>query len=153
MYRVGLFAIVLLFALKNMDVMASDSQVEIAKIQAATWSYAIFALSVTAVKIVALILGYLIAKLGYSTMIAGVQGKDSVDLNAFGASFKFKGVTPGLALGVIGILMMGWALSTKHQFSAQVSKAATELSDGSMQSTKSPEENKNAPSKPVPPKL
>ena len=153
MYLIALFSVVLLLAVTNLFALASDSQVEVARIQAATWSYVVFAVSVTTVKIVALTLGYFIAKLGYSTMMAGVQGKDSVDLSAFGASFKFKGVTPGLALGIVGILMMGWALSTKHQFSTQVSKAATELRDSSVETNKSQEVNKDAHTKPVLPKL
>jgi hypothetical protein len=153
MYRIALFAVVILLDVLILSALASDSQVEVARIQAATWSYVVFAVTVTTVKIVALTLGYLIAKLGYSTMMAGVQGKDSVDLSAFGASFKFKGVTPGLALGIIGVLMMGWALSTKHQFSTQVSKAATELRDGSVETNRSQEVNKDVQIKPVPPKL
>ena len=132
--------------------LSADSQVEVARVQAAASSYMVFAITVTAVKISALILGYLIAKLGYSTMMAGVQGDNAVELGAFGTSFKFKGVTPGLALGLVGILMMGWALSTKHHFSSQISKDTTEINEGSAQESNQ-QGVTNEPSKPVPPKL
>jgi hypothetical protein len=94
-------------------------QLEVAKVQAATWAYVTFAVTVTLVKIVALAVGFLVAKLGYQTMMAGVQGSNAVELGAFGTKLKFKGVTPGLALGLAGVLMMGWALSAKHHFSTE----------------------------------
>lgn len=148
-----LLGVALLFAALSASALAADEKLEVAKIQAATWSYVVFATTVTAVKIVALVLGYFITKLGYNTMMAGVQGKDTVELGAFGATFKFKGVTPGLALGILGILMMGWALSTKHQFSAEVSNVATELRTGSAETGKPQEESNDDKAKPIPPKL
>lgn len=146
-------AVTLLVIVLSIDASAADANFEIAKVQAATWSYVVFAVTVTTVKIVALILGYFIAKLGYNTMMAGVQGKDSVELGALGATFKFKGVTPGLALGIAGILMMGWSLSTKHQFSAEVSRAATSMQSGAAETDKPREDGKDVIPKPVPPKI
>jgi hypothetical protein len=106
--------------LLNQAQAADADEVQVVKIQGAMWSYVAFVVSVTVLKIVALVLGFLVAKLGYTTMMTGVKGKDSVELGAFGASLKFKGVTPGLALGIVGVLLMGWALSTKHHFEAKV---------------------------------
>ena len=105
---------------------AGSEEVEVARIQAAMWSYVAFAISITIVKVVSLVLGYFVAKLGYTTMMTGVQGKDSVELQAFGSKLKFKGVTPGLALGIVGVLMMGWALSTMHHFSSEVNTRSVE---------------------------
>jgi len=99
---------------------ADEHSVQIAKLNAITWNYAIFVVFVTLIKIVALVIGYYVVRLGYNTMMSGVKGDDSVEVGAFGTRFKFKGVTPGLALGIIGVLMMGWALSTRSQFSANL---------------------------------
>lgn len=103
---------------------AGAQSADAARVEAATWSYVVFAASVTLVKIVALVVGYLVVRLGYTTMMAGVQGKDAVDLKLPGARFSFKGVTPGLALGVVGVLMMIWALSTKHHFTTEASSTS-----------------------------
>lgn len=106
---------------------AADSaeQVEIAAIDATSRNYLVFAISVTLVKITALVIGFLVVRLGYTTMMAGVHGKDSIELGLWGARFGFKGVTPGLALGVVGVLLMMWAVSTKSQFSAEASARVT----------------------------
>jgi hypothetical protein len=111
---------------------------EIARIDAAMWSYVVFAASVTLVKIVSLVIGYLVARLGYTTMMAGVQGKDSVELKFADIRFAFKGVTPGLALGAVGVLMMIWALSTKHHFTTEASSTSSQVShqEGAMQPQK-----------------
>jgi hypothetical protein len=108
---------------------------EMARIDAAAWSYVVFAATVTLVKVVALVIGYLVVRLGYTTMMAGVHGKDSVELKFPGARFAFKGVTPGLALGVVGVLMMIWALSTKHHFATEASSASvrTDHREGTVQ--------------------
>jgi len=112
-------SLTVLIALPN-----APESLEIAKINAITWNYGVFAFVVTAIKVVALIIGYLVVKLGYTTMMAGVKGNDSVEVAALGTRFKFKGVTPGLALGIVGVLLMGWALSTKSQFDAKASSEA-----------------------------
>jgi hypothetical protein len=75
-----------------------------------------------------LIVGYLVVKLGFTTMMAGVQGKDSVDVRVLGAAVKFKGVTPGLLLGVLGVLVMAWSISPMSQFSAQVEQGSAGMS-------------------------
>jgi hypothetical protein len=103
----------------------APESIEIAKINAITWNYGVFAVVVTAIKIVALVIGYLVVKLGYTTMMAGIKGNDSVELAALGTKFKFKGVTPGLALGIVGVLLMAWSLSTKSQFDAKASSEAS----------------------------
>jgi hypothetical protein len=100
---------------------------EIARINAASFSYVVFAVSVTFVKITALVIGYLVVRLGYATMMAGVQGKDSAELKFAGAKVAFKGVTPGLALGLFGIFMMVWALSTKHHFSTEATATSERI--------------------------
>jgi len=100
--------------------LGDESAIQVAKVNAITWNYAIFVVFVTLIKIVALIVGYGVVKLGYTTMMSGVKGNDSVELGGLGMRFKFKGVTPGLALGIIGVMMMAWALSTKSQFSANM---------------------------------
>lgn len=112
-----------------MWVMAGKTDAEMGKAQldALRWNYITFAVTVTLVKIVTIVIGYLVAKLGYNTMMSGVKGKNSIELSALGTKFKFKGVTPGLALGVIGVLMIGWALSTKHHFSASAEKVIETL--------------------------
>lgn len=148
----SLFLLILLFFGLATFAIAGNENIEVARIQAATWSYVIFAVTVTTVKIVALVLGYFIVKLGYNTMMAGVQGKDSVEFGALGTEFKFKGVTPGLALGVIGILMMAWSLSTKHQFSAEISKTATGIYDSSKKEDNNGGKNNDKP-KSVPPDI
>lgn len=109
-----------LLAMAGLAAATDAVDIQAVKIQSAMWSYVVFAVTVTALKMVALVLGYLVVKLGYTTMMAGVKGKDSVELGAFGTTFKFKGVTPGLALSIVGVLLMGWALSTKSQFEAKV---------------------------------
>jgi hypothetical protein len=100
---------------------------EVARIDAASFNYVVFAVSVTLVKIAALVIGYLVVRIGYTTMMAGVQGKDSAELKLPGAKIAFKGVTPGLALGLFGVFMMVWALSTKHHFSAEASASSERI--------------------------
>ncbi len=114
----------LLVLVAFVPVASSAELTEVARIDAAAWSYVVFAVAVTLVKIAALIVGYLVVKLGYTTMMAGVQGKDSIEMKFANARFGFKGVTPGLALGVVGVLMMIWALSTKQHFTTEASSSS-----------------------------
>jgi hypothetical protein len=132
--RPAALSLLLAVSLMASPAVGADSA-EMARIDAATWSYAVFAASVTLVKVVALVIGYLVVRLGYTTMMAGVHGKDSVELRIPGARFAFKGVTPGLALGVVGVLMMIWALSTKHHFTTEASSASgrTDHREGTVQ--------------------
>lgn len=63
---------------------------DVARIDAAASSYVVFATAVTLVKITALVTGYLVVRLGDTTMMAGVQGKDSAELSLAGAKIAQK---------------------------------------------------------------
>ena len=63
---------------------------DVARIDAAASSHAVFAIAVTLVKITALVIGYLVVRLGYTTMMAGVQGENSAELSLAGAKFAQK---------------------------------------------------------------
>jgi len=105
---------------------AGQDSPQVAASSTLSWNYAIFAATVSLVKVVALVIGYLVVRLGCTTMMAGVKGNDAVEFSALGMKFKFKGVTPGLALAVAGVLMMGWAISRQHQFSEEIQKNVAE---------------------------
>lgn len=62
------------------------------------------------VRIASIAAGTYVVWLGHNTLIRGVKG----EFNFEGPHWRLKGSTPGLLFVLLGCLVIGWALATKH---------------------------------------
>ena len=109
-----------------------------------------FILSVTAMKISAFVMGYLIVKLGHDTLIKGVSGEIDFGFSGGGVETKLKSASPGAIFVLAGAAVIMWGLFVEKPLT--LSLGAGELPLGSFESTPSqnaikPDENlhKNTP--------
>ncbi|MEJ2092762.1 MAG: hypothetical protein P8X65_11280 [Syntrophobacterales bacterium] len=87
------------------------------------WLHLVTVASILIFKITLLIIGYLIAKLGYKLLVDGITGN-------FKITFKFKGFEtnlisglPGLFFIFLAVLLMGYAVMKDKPFGTQIGKS------------------------------
>jgi hypothetical protein len=69
-----------------------------------------FILSITAMKICAFVIGYLIVRLGHDTLIKGVSGDIDFGFSGGGVETKLKSASPGAFFVLAGAAIIMWAL-------------------------------------------
>lgn len=69
-----------------------------------------FILSVTAMKISAFVIGYLIVRLGHDTLIKGVSGEVDFGFSGSGIDAKLKAASPGTFFVLAGAAIIMWGL-------------------------------------------
>jgi len=79
-----------------------------------------FMIAVVVIKVTALILGYLIVRLGHDTMIKGVTGDIDFGFSGSGVSTKLKSGSPGALFVLAGAAVIIWALWVEKPFEAEV---------------------------------
>ena len=68
-------------------------------------------LLVVALKITCFVLGYMIVKLGYRLILSGVRGEFKFSASFGGARADLASVSPGLLFVVLGVGLIGYAIS------------------------------------------
>ncbi len=91
-----------------------------------------FILSVTAMKITAFVIGYLIVKLGHDTLIKGVSGDINFGFSGGGVETKLKSASPGAFFVLAGAAVIMWGLFVEKPISLSLGTA-----DPSIKSVKS----------------
>lgn len=72
------------------------------------------------VRIAAIAAGTYVVWLGHNTLVRGVKG----EFNFEGPHWRLKGSTPGLLFVLLGCLVIGWALATRHYGEETLAPAA-----------------------------
>jgi hypothetical protein len=70
-------------------------------------------LSILILKVTALILGYLIVRLGHDTMIKGVSGAIDFGFSGSGFKTKLKSASPGAFFVLMGAAIILWGLTVE----------------------------------------
>ncbi len=78
-------------------------------------------------KVTALILGYLIVKLGHDTLIKGVTGDIDFGFEGRGLTTKLKAGSPGAFFVLAGAAIIMWALFVEKPFEYGRVKETTEV--------------------------
>lgn len=82
-----------------------------------------FILSVTAMKITAFVIGYLIVKLGHDTLIKGVSGDIDFGFSGAGIDTKLKSASPGAFFVLAGAAIIMWGLFVDKPISLSLNPA------------------------------
>lgn len=90
-------------------------------------------LSILAFKLSALIIGYLVVKLGYELLVKGITGEFKFKGSIAGGKADLVSASPGLLFLLLGIVLMGTAILKDKPFSTAStslpSSSANPLSD------------------------
>lgn len=74
-------------------------------------------LSILAFKMSALIIGYLVVKLGYELLVKGITGEFKFQGEIAGGKADLVSASPGLLFLLLGVLLMGTAVLKDNPFS------------------------------------
>lgn len=85
-----------------------------------------FMLSVTAIKITAFVLGYLIVRLGHDTLIKGITGEIDFGFTGQGVEAKLKAGSPGAIFIVAGAAIIIWGLTVERPMSLSLNPPVAE---------------------------
>jgi len=80
----------------------------------------VFTLSTVAMKITAIVIGYLIVRLGHDTLIRGITGDINFGFEGEGVGVKLKAASPGAAFVLAGAAIVIWGLTVDKPFSMKV---------------------------------
>jgi len=134
--------VMLLPCLAASPVMAADSSDAISALLTQSTPMAVaFMLSVTAIKITAFILGYLIVKMGHDTLIRGVSGDIDFGFEGSGFKTKLKAGSPGALFIVAGAAIIIWGLTVERPMGISLSpsqQAAAETKPAVTENTSTP---------------
>ena len=83
-----------------------------------------FILSVTAIKITAFVIGYLIVKLGHDTLVRGVTGDIDFGIEGKGLKTKLKAGSPGAFFVLAGAAIILWGLFVSKPLNISVKPVA-----------------------------
>lgn len=75
-------------------------------------------------KIVIFIVGYLTVRLGYNLLLAGVKGEFKFSAKIGGSKADLASVSPGLLFVLLGVVLIGYALTVDKDYSMQTTAAA-----------------------------
>lgn len=93
-----------------------------------------FILGVTAIKITAFVIGYLIVKLGHDTLIKGVTGDIDFGLEGKGFKTKLKAGSPGAFFVLAGAAIILWGLFVSKPLDISVKPVTTSQSSVTLES-------------------
>jgi len=85
-----------------------------------------FILAVLVLKVSALVLGYLIVRLGHDTLIRGVTGAIDFGFSGEGLNLKLKAASPGALFVVAGAAIIVWGLAVQKPMKIRFRPATTE---------------------------
>lgn len=85
-----------------------------------------YILSITAMKICAFVIGYLIVKLGHDTLIKGVSGDIDFGFTGGGVETKLKSASPGAFFVLAGSAIIMWGLFVEKPITLTMGPAATQ---------------------------
>lgn len=71
-------------------------------------------------KVTAIVIGYLIVRLGHDTLIRGITGELDFGFSGGGTEAKLKSATPGAAFVLAGAAIIVWALAVQKPFDMQI---------------------------------
>lgn len=77
-------------------------------------------------KITAIVIGYLIVRLGHDTLIRGITGDLDFGFTGSGVQTKLKSASPGAAFVLAGAAIIVWALVVEKPFDLYVGPPSTE---------------------------
>ena len=81
-------------------------------------------------KLTALVLGFMIVKLGHDTVIRGVTGEVDFGFSGSGVNAKLKSASPGAFFILAGAAIMAWALFVEKPFEFGYQPAAAAAEEG-----------------------
>lgn len=85
-----------------------------------------YILSITAMKICAFVVGYLIVKLGHDTLIKGVSGDIDFGFSGGGVETKLKSASPGAFFVLAGAAIIMWGLFVEKPITLTMGPSATQ---------------------------
>jgi hypothetical protein len=109
-----------------------------------------FILSVTAIKITAFVIGYLIVRLGHDTLIKGVTGDIDFGLEGKGLKTKLKAGSPGAFFVLAGAAIILWGLFVSKPLNISVKPVSTSHSSVTTQSRQDNEPIPRGSLRPIP---
>ena len=109
-----------------------------------------FMLSVTAIKITAFVIGYLIVRLGHDTLIKGVTGDIDFGVEGKGLKTKLKAGSPGAFFVLAGAAIILWGLFVSKPLNITVEPATNSPSSTTVQSQKDNEAVPRGSLRPIP---
>ena len=109
-----------------------------------------FILSVTAMKITAFVIGYLIVKLGHDTLIKGVSGDIDFGFSGGGVETKLKSASPGAFFVLAGAAVIMWGLLVEKPISLSLGSAESPLGSVDPTSPKNPSNSDKKPPRILP---
>jgi len=71
---------------------------------------------VMAMKITIFVVGYLTVRLGYNLLLAGVKGEFKFSAKIGGSKADLVSVSPGLLFVLLGVLLVGYALTVDKEY-------------------------------------
>jgi hypothetical protein len=83
----------------------------------------LFMLGTITMKIAAIVIGYLIVRLGHDTLVRGITGDLDFGFKGSGVETKLKSASPGAAFVLAGAAIIVWALAVQKPFSLDIGPA------------------------------
>lgn len=80
----------------------------------------LFLVGTLVMKVTAIVIGYLIVRLGHDTLIRGVTGDLDFGFTGSGVQAKLKSASPGAAFVLAGAAIIVWALAVEKPFDLQI---------------------------------
>lgn len=80
----------------------------------------LFLVGTIAMKVTAIVIGYLIVRLGHDTLIRGIAGDIDFGFSGSGVQAKLKSASPGAAFVLAGAAIIVWALAVDKPFDLQI---------------------------------
>ena len=104
--------------LASADVQAAPNAPEI--VGQGTTVAVLFLIGTLAMKVTAIVIGYLIVRLGHDTLVRGVTGELDFGFSGSGVETKLKSASPGAAFVLAGAAIIIWALLVEKPFNLEV---------------------------------
>jgi hypothetical protein len=79
-----------------------------------------FLIGTLAMKITAIVIGYLVVRLGHDTLVRGITGELDFGFTGSGVEAKLKSASPGAAFVLAGAAIIIWALVVDKPFNMTV---------------------------------
>lgn len=113
--------------------MAAAAQTLAAKVDVvgqSTTVAVLFLIGTLVMKITAIVIGYLVVRLGHDTLIRGITGDLDFGFTGSGVQTKLKSASPGAAFVLAGAVIIVWALAVEKPFDLQIGLPQAELPEG-----------------------
>lgn len=111
-------------ALALLLLLPSAARAQTAQLAAEGTTVAIlFMLGTITMKIAAIVIGYLIVRLGHDTLVRGITGDLDFGFKGSGVETKLKSASPGAAFVLAGAAIIVWALAVQKPFSLDIGPA------------------------------